>query len=104
MMKKVLATTGVISAALVLTAGPAVAGTNIKTTAAAGSVSNCVITKLNDSGYTDHLRVTNSCTVGKRVKVVLAHHTDFPCEYFAPGDARDYSWPYPGRFDRLESC
>jgi len=104
MMKRILATTGVLSAALVLTAAPAVAGPNVETTAAAASVPGCVTFRLNDSGYTDHLRVNNTCNSGQRIKVVLANRSDFACRYFPPHTSRSYSWPYPGRFDRLASC
>lgn len=64
----------------------------------------CVHTSLNDSGWTDHLRVTNNCSSTVRVKVVLAFGTDFPCYTFGPGSSRNYSWGYPRRFDRLEAC
>ena len=104
MLKKILATTGVLSAALVLASAPAFAGPNSEATAATLSVPSCVSTSLNDSGYRDYLRVYNGCSSGKRIKVVLANATDFSCYYYAPYTARDYSWNYPGRFDRLVDC
>lgn len=104
MIKKVLATTGVLSAALVLMAAPASAGQDIKTAAAAGTAPSCVKALLNDEGFTDHLKVTNNCKTAQRIKVVLAKHDDLACRYFSPGHYWNYEWSYPGRFDRLESC
>lgn len=104
MMRKALATIGVLSAGLVLTAVPAAAAPSIQATSAAASVANCVKTQLNDDGYTDHLTVTNRCSSGQRVKVVIANGSDFACEFYNPDTARKYQWAYPGRFDGLKSC
>ena len=65
---------------------------------------SCVTTRLDDKGYTDYLWVTNHCRYNVRVKVVLAFATDRACRTIAPGATANYSWGYPGRFDRLESC
>lgn len=65
---------------------------------------NCLRTDLDDSGYTDHLRVTNECKSRQRVKVVLAYARDSSCVSIPRGYYVDFSWNYPGRFDRLESC
>jgi hypothetical protein len=64
----------------------------------------CVHTSLRDAGWTDYLRVTNTCPTYQRVKVLLAFRTDFPCITYAPRDAYDYEWDYPGRFDGLAAC
>jgi len=71
---------------------------------APAAVPNCVWTSLNDSGYTDYLRVTNYCSYSLRIKVVLAFATDKSCLTFPAHTYRDYSWNYPGRFDKLVSC
>ncbi|MGH3874300.1 MAG: hypothetical protein ACRDSR_22840 [Pseudonocardiaceae bacterium] len=104
MTRKLLATIGVLGAALVLMAVPAAAEPGTQPASVAASVPNCVKTKLSDDGYTDHLKVTNGCDSGQRIKVVVAHGPDFACEFYNPGGSRDYQWGYPGRFDGLQSC
>lgn len=71
---------------------------------APAAVPGCVWTALNDSGYTDYLKVTNKCSYSVRIKVVLAFATDKPCYTFPAFTYRNYSWNYPGRFDKLVSC
>jgi hypothetical protein len=57
------------------------------------------------SGNHEAVIVTNTCNSPKRVKVVLAWHTDFPCVQFQEGDAYLFEWFWgPGEFDGLESC
>jgi hypothetical protein len=68
------------------------------------AVPGCVHTSLDDSGWTDHLRVTNTCSYAVRLKVVLAYGPDFPCYTLQAGYHQDYSWGYPKRFDGLRSC
>jgi hypothetical protein len=75
---------------------------NARTTVAA--VPNCVITRLDDSGFFDYLTVTNKCKTAKRIKVMLANRRDFQCLYYARGVSYEYRWRYPGRFDGLKSC
>jgi hypothetical protein len=104
MIKQVLATTGVLGAVLVVTAGPAAAAPNAHAAAATANAPGCVATLLNADGWTDHLKVTNNCNTTQRVKVVLAKHDDLPCRTFPPGHYWHYDWQYPGRFDRLEYC
>lgn len=70
----------------------------------AGTAPSCVSTKLYDAGFTDRLEVKNNCKNGVRVKVVLAFATDKACTYISPGRYGVFTWDYPGRFDRLESC
>jgi hypothetical protein len=72
--------------------------------ALAASVPSCVHTSLNDSGFVDHLRVTNTCSSYQRFKVVLAFATDFSCSDLPPGYYQDFQWGYPGRFDHLANC
>lgn len=69
-----------------------------------GTAPGCVTTSLDDRGWTDRLTVYNGCSRAVRIKVVLAHGTDFPCYTLGPGQSRNYSWGYPRRFDRLETC
>jgi hypothetical protein len=72
--------------------------------AMAASIPSCVHTSLDDSGFTDYLRVTNTCSSHQRIKVVLAFATDFSCSDLPPGYYQDFHWNYPGRFDHLASC
>ncbi len=65
---------------------------------------NCVKINLNDVGYFDVLVVTNRCNTEQRVKVVLALGTDAACRSIPKNYSVRYTWGYPRRFDRLESC
>lgn len=73
-------------------------------TAAAADVPNCVQTFLHDEGWRDDLMVVNRCKTLQRVKVVVANEQDKACQSFEPGDSYEYSWGYPGRFDKLVPC
>ena len=68
------------------------------------AVPDCVRTRLNDDGITDDLWVTNRCNGTKRIKVVLAFHSDFACQSMRPNETWHYRWNYPGRSDKLEPC
>ncbi len=72
--------------------------------ASAAAAPQCLKTRLNDSGYTDHLTVRNNCRTNQRVKVVLAFARDGACRSIAAGGSSSWKWSYPGRFDRLERC
>jgi len=68
----------VLALALPASARPAGPDSAATAAAAAASVPRCVVTSLDDSGYTDYLTVFNGCSYAVRVKVVLAFHTDKP--------------------------
>jgi hypothetical protein len=93
-------------AAIVTTAGSLMlAGLSLgPLTASAAAVPTCVYTFLDDRGFTDHLLVHNQCRDRQRIKVVLARATDKPCKTLNNGEVINYSWRYPGRFDKLVSC
>ncbi|MCP2352007.1 hypothetical protein [Nonomuraea roseoviolacea] len=96
-------TTALPAAALLIgvTAGQAGATTN---EAVAAAVPSCVTTRLDSSGYTDKLWVTNNCRYSVRAKVVLAHETDLSCWTYGRGTTKYWSWGWPGRFDGLANC
>lgn len=68
------------------------------------AVPSCVTWGLDDDEFEDILAVYNACTYTVRIKVILANADDFPCYSFPSFSGRYYTWNYPGRFDRLESC
>ena len=103
LMATVVAALVVLALAVPASARPA-GPDSAATAAVAAAVPNCVVTDLNDSGYTDYLTVFNGCNYAVRVKVVLAFHTDKPCATIGADAIRSYSWKYPGRFDGLVSC
>ncbi|NUW46143.1 hypothetical protein [Nonomuraea rhodomycinica] len=70
----------------------------------AAAVPSCVTTRLDSSGYTDKLWVTNNCRYSVRAKVVLAHETDLSCWTYGRGTTKYWSWGWPGRFDGLHDC
>ncbi|MCT9934639.1 hypothetical protein N5079_30975 [Planotetraspora sp. A-T 1434] len=85
---------------LLLTGGAASAAT----AQARSPLPGCVHWKLNDSGFTDHLKVTNGCGSGHWFKVILAHGKDFKCTYYAAGQTYYWSWPWPRKFSALHNC
>ena len=107
-----VATTTLAMSALALPVTSAVAqaaapmsGSEVAAVATAKSnVPKCVTWDLDDSGFRDHLWVTNRCQGTQRVKVIIAKGDDFSCISYRPGDQWHYEWSYPGRFDRLERC
>jgi hypothetical protein len=40
----------------------------------------------------------------RRVKVILAFKPDLACVTYPAKSYKDWTWSYPGRFDRLASC
>ena len=104
LMATVVAALVVLALAVPASARPAGSDSAATVAAVAASVPNCVVTDLDDSGYTDYLTVFNGCSYAVRVKVVLAYHQDFPCYTIGADSVRHYSWKYPGRFDGLVSC
>jgi hypothetical protein len=104
LMATIVAALVVLALALPASARPAGSDSAATVAAVAASVPNCVVTDLDDSGYTDYLTVFNGCNYAVRVKVVLAFHTDKPCATIGAHSIRSYSWKYPGRFDGLVSC
>ena len=73
-------------------------------TAAAAPPPACVQTDLDDGRLSDTLTVINGCGSTVRVKVVLAFATDKSCTTLGPGEEAEFSWGFPGRFDRLDTC
>lgn len=65
---------------------------------------SCVWTRLDDDGATDYLEVHNDCGYTVRIKVVLAFATDRACQSIPSGTYHWWTWGYPGRFDKLETC
>lgn len=107
-----VATTTLAMSALALPVTSAVAqaaapmgGSEVATVATAKTtVPKCVTWYLDDSGFRDHLWVTNRCQSTQRVKVVIANGNDFSCISYRPGYTHHYWWSYPARLDRLERC
>jgi hypothetical protein len=95
----VAASAGVVSL-LLSTGGAAYAAT----AQARSPLPSCVRWHLSSSGVTDHLSVTNGCGGGHWLKVILAHHKDSKCMYYAPGETWRWSWKWPGKFSSLHNC
>lgn len=66
---------------------------------------NCVSFRTYTKKATEYAAVTNKCTYGLRVNVVLAFGVDGPCKYYEKNQTWTTSWPrVPRQFDRLEKC
>lgn len=107
-MRKNVLVTGLMAAvaASALVASPALADTAqaAAPVAKASPAPSCLWTKLNSSGYTDHLAVTSHCGGTTRYKVKIANIRDTQCSTIAPHVTQYWHWDYPGRFDGLEKC
>ncbi|WP_067966373.1 hypothetical protein [Nocardiopsis trehalosi] len=105
MLKKTTKTAAIASAlaaaGVLALAAPAAAETAPQ---AAAAVPGCVTTALYDDGGTDELTVRNTCSYSVRVKVILAFKPDLACVTYPAKSYKDWTWSYPGRFDRLASC
>jgi len=55
------------------------------------------------SGYTRYT-ITNKCSTGQDVKVIVSFNPDIGCTYYARGQSRSYTYSSPSKVDRLESC
>jgi hypothetical protein len=55
------------------------------------------------SGYTKYT-ITNGCPSGQDVKIIISFNPDIGCTYYAPNQSRSYTYSWPSKVDRLESC